>query len=82
MPAEGIGQRVLYLVACAAPPAQQVDELVQAAQRRGWRVCVIATPSALAFLDDAGNANRLSDPQRLQAALGSRQVMVDRDGHG
>lgn len=51
MPSGIDDQQVLYIVACAAPPAQQVDELVRAAQRGGWRVCVIATPSALAFLD-------------------------------
>jgi phosphopantothenoylcysteine synthetase/decarboxylase len=51
MPTEGVDRRVLYVVACAAPPAQQVDELVRAAEADGWQVCVIATPNALAFLD-------------------------------
>ncbi|QKW08184.1 flavoprotein [Streptomyces sp. NA04227] len=37
---------VLYLIACAAGPAQYVDEGVRAAQAAGWDVCLILTPSA------------------------------------
>jgi phosphopantothenoylcysteine decarboxylase len=43
--------RVLYIVACAAPPAGHVEVLIQLAQDAGWRVCLIATPSALPFLN-------------------------------
>lgn len=43
--------RVLYVVTCAAGPTPGIGALVGAAQRDGWRVYVIATPSALAFLD-------------------------------
>lgn len=43
--------RVLYVISCATPAARDVGKLVTLAQERGWRVCVIATPSALAFLD-------------------------------
>lgn len=38
---------VLYVIACAAPPAQRIQEFVVLAQAAGWDVCVIATPQAL-----------------------------------
>lgn len=38
--------RVLYLIACAAGPAQYIDDGVRAAQAAGWDVCLISTPSA------------------------------------
>ncbi|QFR93878.1 flavoprotein [Streptomyces tsukubensis] len=38
--------RVLYLIACAAGPAQFVDEGVRLAQAAGWDVCLVLTPSA------------------------------------
>ena len=41
---------VLYVIVCAAPPAQEVAELVRLAQQQGWEVCVLATPSATRFL--------------------------------
>jgi phosphopantothenoylcysteine synthetase/decarboxylase len=43
--------RVLYVVACGAPPTRQLPEFVQAAQAQGWTVCVIATPSGARFAD-------------------------------
>ncbi|MEV7087653.1 flavoprotein [Streptomyces sp. NPDC093085] len=39
-------KRVLYLIACAAGPAQHIDGGVRAAQAAGWDVCLILTPSA------------------------------------
>ncbi len=42
---------VLYLVVCAAPPAQQVQDFVALAQADSWDVCVIATPQATKFID-------------------------------
>jgi phosphopantothenoylcysteine synthetase/decarboxylase len=36
----------LYLIACAAGPTQHLDEGVRQAQRRGWDVCLVLTPSA------------------------------------
>jgi phosphopantothenoylcysteine synthetase/decarboxylase len=42
---------VLYVISCAAPPARDVHVLVSLAQAADWDVCVIATPSALNFLD-------------------------------
>lgn len=43
--------RVLYVVTCATPASAHVGTLVDLAQADGWTVCVIATPSALAFID-------------------------------
>jgi phosphopantothenoylcysteine synthetase/decarboxylase len=43
--------RVLYVIACATPAAKHVGKLVGLAKDQGWTVCVIATPSALKFLD-------------------------------
>ena len=42
---------VLYLIVCAAPPAQSIHEFVVPIQHMGWDVCVIATPQATRFLD-------------------------------
>lgn len=42
---------VLYIITCAAPPAQRIQDFVVMAQAAGWDVCVIATPQALTFID-------------------------------
>jgi phosphopantothenoylcysteine synthetase/decarboxylase len=44
-------QGVLYLVACAAPPARNVHVAAQLALDKGWDVCVILTPQARKFAD-------------------------------
>lgn len=49
---DGNGE-VLYIVACAAPPARDVGKLVAAAQQDGWDTCVVSTPSAARFVDAA-----------------------------
>ncbi|MEV4107843.1 flavoprotein [Nonomuraea sp. NPDC049695] len=41
----------LYIIACAAGPASEAGRLVAMAQDRGWAVQVVATPSALDFID-------------------------------
>ncbi|WP_223166644.1 flavoprotein [Nonomuraea sp. SYSU D8015] len=41
----------LYVVVCAADPAAEVSRLVAMAQEAGWIVQVVATPSALDFID-------------------------------
>lgn len=43
--------RVLYVIVCGAGPAGEAGQLVELAQDRGWTVQIIATPSALAFID-------------------------------
>ncbi len=42
---------ILYLIVCAAPPAQQTQEVVPLLQAAGWDVCVIATPQAARWMD-------------------------------
>jgi hypothetical protein len=42
---------VLYIITCAAPPAMDVQVLVNLAQQDGWHVCLIATPGASQWLD-------------------------------
>lgn len=44
-------RRLLTVIVCAAGPASDVGELVALAHRRSWDVQVIATPSALDFID-------------------------------
>ncbi|WP_245967046.1 flavoprotein [Sphaerisporangium album] len=43
--------RVLYVIVCAAGAARDVGTLVGLAQDAGWEVQVVATPSALDFVD-------------------------------
>ena len=45
-----LSKRVLYLIVCAAPPAQQVHEFIPSLQLAGWNVCVIATPQAARWI--------------------------------
>jgi phosphopantothenoylcysteine synthetase/decarboxylase len=42
---------VVYVIVCGAPPASEVGTLIKQAQTSGWDVCVIATPSAIGFID-------------------------------
>ena len=44
-------RRVLHIVACGGRPAGDLLAFVKDAQDAGWEVCVIATPSALKFMD-------------------------------
>lgn len=56
---------VLYVIACAAPPAREVDRLIRAAQEQSeWDVCLIATPSAVRFLDLQALENMTGHPVR------------------
>lgn len=50
----GVGEGpVLCVIVCAAGPAGEVSRLITLAQGRGWDVQIVATPSALAFLEVA-----------------------------
>jgi len=42
---------ILYLMVCAAPPAQQTTHTVQHLQEAGWDVCIIATPQVARWID-------------------------------
>ena len=57
---------VLYLVACAAPPARDVHVGVQLALDRGWEVCVIATPQARKFIDTEALQRLTGHPVRSE----------------
>jgi phosphopantothenoylcysteine synthetase/decarboxylase len=58
--------RVLYVIVCAAGPAGEVGRLIALAQDRGWEVQVVATPSALAFLDVPQLELQTSSPVRSE----------------
>lgn len=42
---------VLYVVACGGRPAGDLPNFIPRLRARGWDVCVVATPSALKFMD-------------------------------
>ncbi|MDT0322081.1 flavoprotein [Streptomyces millisiae] len=44
--------RVLHLLACAAPPVRYVDRAIRAARAGGWEVCLGMTPTAADWLAD------------------------------
>jgi len=58
--------RVLYVIACGAPPARDVGELVRLAQRDGWDVCVLASPSGRKFTDVAALERLTGHPVRSE----------------
>ncbi len=62
-------QRVLYLIICAAPPAQDTRDFIVLAQAAGWDVCVIATPQATRFIDIAGLVDLTGHPVRSDYKL-------------
>ncbi len=45
--------RILYLMVCAAPPAQQTSHIVSLLQQAAWEVCIIATPQASRWIDQS-----------------------------
>lgn len=56
--------RVLYIIACAAPPARQITRLIESAQDDGWDVCLLVTPSATRFIDAASLERLTGHPVR------------------
>jgi len=56
--------RVLYIIACAAPPARQITRLIEPAQRDGWDACLLVTPSATRFIDAASLERQTGHPVR------------------
>jgi phosphopantothenoylcysteine synthetase/decarboxylase len=46
-----MNDRVLYVIACGAPPARDVSKLVRLAQRQRWKACVLTTPAGRRFVD-------------------------------
>lgn len=43
--------RVLYVITCGTSSAPRVYEFIELAQRRGWDVCSILTPSGRKFVE-------------------------------
>ena len=60
----GSARRVLYIVACGGRPASDLPQFIQHAQNQQWEVCVIATPSAMKFLDPSQMAALTGHPVR------------------
>ncbi len=72
--------RVLYVIACAAPPAAGVGQLVSLAEHRGWDVCVLTTPSARRFTDIAALERQTGHPVRSEYKNpGEPDVLPDPD---
>lgn len=57
-------QKALYIIACGAPPARDVSRLVEAAQEKEWDTCVLATPSAMKFLNSPALMKQTGHPVR------------------
>lgn len=60
------------VVVCGAGPAVDVGTLIGLAQAEGWEVLVVATRSALPFLDVAGLAARTGRPVRSEYGVPGR----------
>ena len=61
--------RVLYLLVCAAPPAQQTAQIVPLLQEAGWDVCVIATLQASRWFDHSALEVLTGHPVRMDYKL-------------
>jgi phosphopantothenoylcysteine synthetase/decarboxylase len=62
----GSREHVLSVIVCAAAPTAHVGILLREAVARGWTVQVIATPSAVPFLDAEEIARLTGGPVRSQ----------------
>lgn len=66
MPDSVSERKTLYVVVCAAGPASDVGKLVDLAQEQGWTVQVMATPSAVGFIDAEALEKQTGRPVRSQ----------------
>ncbi len=72
--------RVLYVIACAAPPTSEVGHLVGLAQERGWDTCVLTSPSGRRFADVAALERQTGHPVRSEYKNpGEPDVLPDAD---
>lgn len=60
----GSHRPVLYLVACGGRAAGFLEPFIKNLLESGWEVCVIATPSALKFMDTDRLAELTGHPVR------------------
>jgi phosphopantothenoylcysteine synthetase/decarboxylase len=44
-----MNSKVMYIIACAAPPTRDIAKFVKMTQRAGWDTCLVVTPSAIRF---------------------------------
>jgi Flavoprotein len=58
--------RVLYVIACGAPPTAEVAGLVGLAQQHGWDTCVLTTPAGRKFADQAKLERLTGHPVRSE----------------
>jgi hypothetical protein len=58
--------QALSLIVCGAGPATAIGTMTGLALSRGWDVQLVATPSALAFFDDAGMQRLTGNPVKSQ----------------
>lgn len=58
--------RTLHIVVCGAGPAEDVTVLVKLVQSEGWHCRVLATPSALRFIDTDALEKLTGHPVRSQ----------------
>jgi phosphopantothenoylcysteine synthetase/decarboxylase len=58
--------RVMYIIACGGWPAADLGAFVSVLHSDGWDVCVVATPSALKFLDANALAIQTGHPVRSE----------------
>lgn len=76
----GANQQVLYIIVCAAPPAMDVQVLINLAQQDRWDVCLIATPRAFQWLDVPGLTGHTGHPVRHDYKLpGEPDVLPEPD---
>ena len=64
-----IESRVLYLLVCAAPPAQDTPVVVNSLQEEGWDVCILATPQASHWIDRQTLEKQTGHPVRVDYKL-------------
>jgi phosphopantothenoylcysteine decarboxylase len=57
---------LLALVVCAAPPVLRIGELIGLLQEDGWTVCLTATPTAAAWIDQQALGQQTGYPVRVE----------------
>ena len=72
--------RVLYVIACGAPPTSEAASLVSLAQQHGWDACVLTTPAGRKFADLTALERLTGHPVRSEYKNpGEPDVLPDAD---
>lgn len=61
-----MARRLLYVITCAAPPAQDLHLVAPEIRAFGWNLCIVPTPDALPFLDIAALCAHTALPIRSE----------------